>query len=125
VTTPTPAPSPDKGEREALAKRITDCLGCYAEGIVAELARAGLCIVPAADFQRRSAGWSDRATWAKSIVHHHDLDQWLPDHACAECVVFGELIVTGFRCVYHEAKAYLGALPPAPDDNDKARGGMA
>lgn len=32
---------------------------------------------------------------------------WLPDHACAECVPGGEILVPGFRCGRHAAPAAL------------------
>lgn len=35
------------------------------------------------------------------------------DHACAECVPHSDMLVQGFRCSYHEAKALLAAAGQA------------
>lgn len=32
---------------------------------------------------------------------------WMPDHACRECVPRGEIVVEGFRCGLHLARAAL------------------
>ena len=33
----------------------------------------------------------------------------LPDHACKDCAPYGEILVDGFQCDYHRAKAMLAA----------------
>lgn len=33
---------------------------------------------------------------------------WATDHACAECVPGGEIVIAGFRCALHAAKVLLG-----------------
>jgi hypothetical protein len=40
------------------------------------------------------------------IIHNHTGRN---DHACAECVPHGDMIVPGFKCYYHEAKAMIQA----------------
>lgn len=40
------------------------------------------------------------------------------DHACVECVPHGGMVVTGFRCAVHEARATLAR-------NDPSAGGPA
>lgn len=47
--------------------------------------------------------------WAREIVLHDD-QHHDTDHACAECIPDGESVVPGFRCVPHEARAYLASL---------------
>jgi hypothetical protein len=41
---------------------------------------------------------------AKWIVENHG---GRPDHACVECVEWSEILIDGFRCYYHRAKAAL------------------
>lgn len=49
---------------------------------------------------------TDAERMAKWISHQTN---FLPDHACAECVgVDGELVKKGFRCGYHTAMSYIG-----------------
>lgn len=40
------------------------------------------------------------------------------DHACIECYPHGDVIVPGFRCVYHEASALVDTLPAPKDGCD-------
>lgn len=41
--------------------------------------------------------------------------RYLPDHACAECVPGGEILIEGFRCGRHGALALLASPPPKPE----------
>lgn len=41
---------------------------------------------------------------AKWIVQNHN---GIPDHACAECVEWSEILIHGFQCNYHKAQAAL------------------
>jgi septal ring factor EnvC (AmiA/AmiB activator) len=40
---------------------------------------------------------------AQTYVAHHAN----PDHACSRCVPDGPILVSGFRCAFHEARAAL------------------
>lgn len=46
----------------------------------------------------------------------NDLNTWrkkpdMPDYACSECVPGALGVIEGFRCGFHEAKAFLKILP--------------
>ena len=63
------------------------------------------------------AGEKDRTRADAAEARVGELSTWIvargasvdKDHACAECVPDGPLIVEGFRCVYHAARVALDA----------------
>lgn len=70
---------------------------------VPELRRAILAIErEAADAARKEV--EPLARW---IVSHH---VGSVDHACRECVPYGDVVIEGFRCAFHESRAILDSL---------------
>lgn len=64
---------------------------------------------PAAQVSSRDSELIDR--WASWIVLNRPLH--FKDHACAQCVPHGDMLVDGFKCVFHEAKDVIGGIYPA------------
>lgn len=64
---------------------------------------------PAAQVPSRDSELIDR--WASWIVLNRPLH--FKDHACAQCVPHGDMLVDGFKCVFHEAKDVIGGIYPA------------
>jgi hypothetical protein len=68
--------------------------------------KAGVCacrqVVLIGELATSECAASKMAQW---IVDHTPRD--FCDHACEECIPGGEVVVEGFRCAVHEARALL------------------
>lgn len=95
----------EEGELPDLPKEdlFYDCIDYYTPNQMQAYARQAI----AADRASRQVANQDRmigmATWISQNPSR------LPDHACRDCVGDSDMVISGFRCGYHDALAFLNS----------------